>query len=63
VSRPTPRPGPRRAKQLCLDSSVVCTILLQERDWQAIMAALERPEVEGVLPWAGSDGVDLGSAT
>lgn len=50
MSTPTPRPGPPRAKQLCLDSSVVCTILLQERGWQAITAALERPEVEGILP-------------
>lgn len=35
---------------MCLDSSVVCTVLLQERGWQAIMNALARPEVEGILP-------------
>lgn len=45
-----PHPAPPRLKQLCLDSSVVCTVLLQELGWQAIMNALARPEVEGILP-------------
>ncbi len=45
-----PHPAPPPVKQLCLDSSVVCTVLLQERGWQAIMNALARPEVEGILP-------------
>lgn len=50
MSTSTPRPGPPRAVQLCLDSSVVCTLLLQERGWQAIMNTLGRPEVEALLP-------------
>lgn len=50
MTTPTPHPAPPRVKQLCLDSSVVCTVLLQERGWQAIMNALARPEVEGILP-------------
>ena len=29
---------------------MVCTVLLQERGWQAIMNALARPEVQGILP-------------
>jgi predicted nucleic acid-binding protein len=28
----------------------VCTLLLQERGWQAIYHALQRPEVEGIMP-------------
>lgn len=48
---PGDRPGEQvRVKQVCLDSSVVCTLLLQERGWQPILKALERPEVEGILP-------------
>ena len=44
------RPGPPQAKQLCLDSSVVCTLLLQERGWQAILNTIQRPEIDGILP-------------
>jgi hypothetical protein len=29
---------------------VVCTLLLQERGWQAILNTLERPDVDGILP-------------
>jgi len=28
---------------------VVCTVVLQERGWQAILNALTRPDVEGIL--------------
>lgn len=35
---------------LCLDSSVVCTLLLQERDWQAILRTVQRPDVDAILP-------------
>lgn len=35
---------------LCLDSSVVVTLLLQEPGWQAIHHALLRPEISGILP-------------
>lgn len=45
-----PRPALPRAKLLCLDSSVVCSLLLQERGWQAILHTLQRPDVEGILP-------------
>lgn len=38
------------ATTLCLDSSAVCTVLLQERGWQAILNAVSRSEVDGVLP-------------
>ena len=50
MTTPAPHPAPPRVKQLCLDSSVVCTVLLQERGWQAILNALTRPDVEGILP-------------
>ncbi|GAB2699622.1 PIN domain-containing protein [Thalassiella azotivora] len=43
-------PSPTATRRLCLDSSVVCTLLLQERGWQAIHQALLRPEVDGLLP-------------
>ena len=45
-----PSPGPPPVKQLCLDSSVVCTVLLQERGWQAILNTLSRHDVDGILP-------------
>lgn len=35
---------------LCVDSSVVCTLILQERGWQAILRALQRSEVSAFLP-------------
>jgi hypothetical protein len=47
---PAVRPTPPPTTVLCLDSSVVCTLLLQERGWQAIYHALQRPEVEGIMP-------------
>lgn len=50
MTTPVSHPAPPRATQLCLDSSVVCTVLLQERGWQAIMNVLARPEVEAILP-------------
>lgn len=28
----------------------MCTVLLQERGWQAILGALQRAEIEGILP-------------
>lgn len=45
-----PHPAPSPVKQLSLDSSVVCTLLLQERGWQAVLRTLERSDVEGILP-------------
>lgn len=50
MTAPAPNPAAPRAKKVCLDSSVVCTVLLQERGWQAILNALARPEIEGILP-------------
>lgn len=50
MTPPAPRPTPVRTIELCLDSSVVCTLLLQERGWQAIHRTVQRPEVDGVLP-------------
>lgn len=35
---------------LCLDSSVVCTLVLQEQGWQAIHNLLQRPQVKAYLP-------------
>jgi PIN domain nuclease of toxin-antitoxin system len=37
-------------KELCLDSSVVLTLLLQERGWQAIHRTIQRPDVTVLLP-------------
>ena len=45
-----PRPAPPREIDLCLDSSVVCTLILQERGWEAIHRTIQRPEVNGYLP-------------
>ncbi len=50
MSTSASRPAAPQVKLLCLDSSVVCTLLLQERGWQAIMNMLERPDVDGILP-------------
>lgn len=38
------------ANALCLDSSVLCTLLLQERGWQAIHRTVQREDVAGILP-------------
>ena len=35
---------------LCLDSSVVVTVLLQERGWKPILSVVQRAEVDVVLP-------------
>jgi len=35
---------------VCLDSSVVVTLILQERGWDAIHRTVRRPEVNGYLP-------------
>jgi PIN domain nuclease of toxin-antitoxin system len=35
---------------LCLDSSVVCTLLLQEQGWRAVHNLLQRPQVKAYLP-------------
>ncbi|GAB3170077.1 hypothetical protein GCM10027059_36010 [Myceligenerans halotolerans] len=45
-----PRPTPPREIDLRLDSSVVCTLILQERGWDAIHRTIQRPEVNGYLP-------------
>ena len=45
-----PRPAPPRSIDLCLDSSAVCTLILQERGWDAIHRTVKRPEVNGYLP-------------
>lgn len=45
-----PRPTPARAIDLSLDSSVVCTLILQERGWDAIHRTIQRPEVSAYLP-------------
>ena len=50
MTSPAPRPAAAQRIELCLDSSVVCTLLLQERGWQAIHRTLQRSEVDGVLP-------------
>lgn len=36
--------------QLCLDSSVVCTLVLQEQGWRAIHNMLQSPQVQACLP-------------
>lgn len=35
---------------LCLDSSIVVNLLLQEKGWQAVHRALSRPDISAVLP-------------
>jgi PIN domain nuclease of toxin-antitoxin system len=45
-----PRPTPPRGIDLCLDSSAVCTLILQERGWDAIHRTIQHPEVSGYLP-------------
>ena len=35
---------------LCLDSSVVLTVILQERGWKPILAVLQHADVDVVLP-------------
>ncbi|GAB3748108.1 PIN domain-containing protein [Microlunatus parietis] len=35
---------------LCLDSSIVCTLLLQEPGWQAVHRVILRDDVDGILP-------------
>lgn len=45
-----PKPAPPAAVNLCLDSSVVCTLILQERGWQAILNLIQRPQVTACLP-------------
>lgn len=35
---------------LALDSSVVCTLLLQERGWQAIQRTVQRDDIAAIMP-------------
>lgn len=45
---------------LCLDSSVVLTLILQERGWQAIFRILSRPDIDVVLPGPGlTESIDV----
>jgi PIN domain nuclease of toxin-antitoxin system len=43
-------PAAPHAIHLCLDSSVVCTLVLQEQGWQAVHNLLQRPQVTAYLP-------------
>ncbi len=45
-----PKPSPPPTVDLCLDSSVICTLILQERGWQAIHRTLGHPTVNACLP-------------
>ena len=45
-----PRPTPPPPINLSLDSSVVCTIILQQRGWDAILRTIQRPQVNAYLP-------------
>lgn len=44
------RPTPPPTINLSLDSSVVCTLILQERGWDAILRTIQRPQVNAYLP-------------
>lgn len=49
ASAATTPPAPLEI-HLCLDSSVVCTLVLQEHGWQAVNHLLQRPQVRAYLP-------------
>ena len=50
MTAPASRPAPPATVDLCLDSSVICTLILQEQGWQAIHRTLQRPNVNACLP-------------
>ena len=50
AAKPLAKPEPSTPINLCLDSSVVCTMVLQEHGWRAIHRTIQLPQVKACLP-------------